>query len=208
MKSRLVSETNMTPCLLFISCLAHVRRNRTFIFNHSVIYSCFCKDSRFTLQRHTTSKHVFKFTCVTTLVVWVSDCCWNSDDRHSVLCLNASCVNPDRQTAGRPATDQNRLCYTLWHERTEEDKTLWSGSTGALRDKQRNVYSGLFSNSDPTRFLFLKVFFFFARIFWLEYLLSRVKLCLIFPLLWNWQGKCVKLSEKHLHEKRFLVLSV
>lgn len=114
-----------------------------------------------------------------------------------------------RQTVGRPATDQNRLCYTLWHERTEEEKTLWSGSTGALRDKQRNVYSGLFSNSDPTRFLFLKVFFFFARIFWLEYLLSRVKLCLIFPFLWNWQGKCVKLSEKqHLHEKCFLVLSV
>lgn len=150
----------MTPCLLFISCLAHVRRNRTFIFNHSVVTVVSVKTLLYTLQRHTTSKHVFKFTCVTTLVVWVSDCCWNSDDRHSVLCLNASCVNPDRQTAGRPATDQNRLCYTLWHERTAEEKTLWSGSTGALRDKQRNVYSGLFSNSDPTRFLFLKVFFF------------------------------------------------
>lgn len=69
-----------------------------------------------------------------------------------------------RQTVGRPATDQNRLCCTLWHERTEEEKTLWSGSTGALRDKQRNVYSALFSNSDPTRFLFLKVFFFCQNI--------------------------------------------
>lgn len=50
-------------------------------------------------------------------------------------------------------------------------------------------------------FCFWRFFFFCQNI--LVSVFSRVKLCLIFPFLWNWQGKCVKLSEKHLHEKVF-----
>lgn len=143
------------------------------------------------------------------LVVWVSDCCWNSDDRHSVLCLNASCVNPDRQWADPPLirTDSVTHCDMKGLKKRKHSDQSLREPWGTNKEMFTLVY--LFSNSDPTRFLFLKGFFFFARIFWLEYLLSRVKLCLIFPFLWNWQGKCVKLSEKqHLHEKRFLVLSV
>lgn len=200
MKSRLVSETNMTPCLLFISCLAHIRRNRTFIFNHSVVYRCFCKDSHFTLQRHTTSKHVFKFTCVTTLVVWVSDCCWKSDDLHSVLCLNASCVNPDRQRADPPLirTDSVTHCDMKGLQKRKHSDQALREPWGTNKEMFILVY---FLILIQLVFCFWRFFFFCQNI--LVSVFSRVKLCLIFPLLWNWQGKCVKLSEKHLHEKVF-----
>lgn len=149
-------------CLFLVSLTSD--GTETFIFNHSVVYRCFCKDSHFTLQRHTTSKHVFKFTCATTLVVWVSDCCWNSDDRHSVLCLNASCVNPDRQWADPPLirTDSVTNCDMKGLKKIKHSDQALREPWGTNKEMFILVY--LFSNSDPTRFLFLKVFFFCQNI--------------------------------------------
>lgn len=92
--------------------------------------------------------------------MWVSDCCWNSDDRHSVLCLNASCVNPDRQRADPPLirTDSVTNCDMKGLKKIKHSDQALREPWGTNKEMFTLVY--LFSNSDPTRFLFLKVFFF------------------------------------------------